>query len=313
MHVLGIDAGGTKTVCLLADAQGRVMSRAQGAGANLQSQGELEVEKTLHEVMEEAIGASAIVPRAICLGIAGVDRDEDAEVVHAVMRRIGYRARVVVTNDALIALTAGVGDGPGVAVIAGTGSIAYGRNARNEAARAGGWGYVLGDEGSGYWLGRHALRAVVRAADGRGGSTALTRHVLAHFGIERPQDLVREVYTRALRPSAIAKLAAAVQRAHEEGDGMATSILDRAARELVASTASVVKQLDMAHEAFPVVLAGGIFQVVPVLVSSLTLLLPQVAPHGTVRRLPEEPAYGAVLIALAEARGAASLPRYKAV
>jgi len=311
MHVLGIDAGGTKTVCLLADAQGTVMSRAQGAGANLQSQGELEVEKTLHEVMEEAIGTSAIVPQAICLGIAGVDREEDAEVVHAVMRRIGYRARVVVVNDALVALTAGVGDGPGVVVISGTGSIAYGRNARNEAARAGGWGYVLGDEGSGYWLGRHALRAVVRAADGRGDSTALTRHVLAHFGIERPQDLVREVYTRALRPSAIAKLAAAVQCAHEEGDGMATSILDQGASELVASAASVVKQLDMAHEAFPVVLAGGIFQVVPVLVSSLTRLLPQVAPRSTIRVLPKEPAHGAVLIALAEAQGGASLPRYK--
>ncbi|MPZ20955.1 MAG: ATPase [Luteitalea sp.] len=311
MHVLGIDAGGTKTVCLLADGRGTVMSRAQGAGANLQAQGELEVEKALHEVMEEAIGSSTIVPQAICLGIAGVDREEDAEVVQAVMRRIGYRARVVVTNDALIALVAGVGDGPGVAVISGTGSIAYGRNARNEAARAGGWGSVLGDEGSGYWLGRHALRAVVRAADGRGGSTALTRHVLAHFGIDEPRDLVREVYTRSLRPSAIATLAGAVQRAHEEGDDMATGILEHAAGELVASAASVVAQLDMAQEVFPFVLAGGIFQAVPVLVSSLTARLPELAPRSMVQVLKQEPAYGAVLMALAEARGGASLPRYK--
>jgi N-acetylglucosamine kinase-like BadF-type ATPase len=311
MHVLGIDAGGTKTVCLLADAQGQVMARAQKAGANLQAQGELEVEKTLHEVMEEAIGDSTIVPQAICLGIAGVDREEDAEVIHAIMRRIGYRARVVVANDALIALTASVGDGPGVAVISGTGSIAYGRNARNEAARAGGWGYVLGDEGSGYWLGRHALRAVVRAADGRGGSTALTRHVLAHFGIDNPQDLVREVYARSLRPSAIAKLAAAVQRAHQEGDDMATGILDQAAGELVASAASVVARLDMARDVFPFVLAGGIFQAVPVLASSLTARLPEVAPRSTVQVLTQEAAYGAVLIALAEAQGGASLPRYK--
>ncbi|MPY88167.1 MAG: ATPase [Luteitalea sp.] len=311
MHVLGIDAGGTKTVCLLADEQGTVLARAQGSGANLPSLGELEVEKTLHHLMEEAIGQTTIVPQAICIGIAGVDREEDAAIIRAIMRRIGYRARLVVTNDALIALTAGVGDAPGVVVMAGTGSIAYGRNARNEAARAGGWGYVLGDEGSGYWMGRHALRAVVRAADGRGGSTALTRHVLAHFGVDQPQDLVREVYHRALRPSAIAALAAAVQRAHDEGDVMATAILEQGAGELMACAASVVAQLGMAHDAFPFVLAGGVVHAVPVLVSSLTERLPTVAPGSSSHVLTQEPAHGAVSMALAEARGGARLPRYK--
>ena len=124
--------------------------------------------------MEEAIGDLDVRPAAICLGIAGVDRPDDARVVREIMKRIGYKAKVLVVNDALVALEAGAPDQPGVVVIAGTGSIAYGRNEQNQAARAGGWGYMLGDEGSGYWIGRAALRAVLREADRRGPATQLT-------------------------------------------------------------------------------------------------------------------------------------------
>lgn len=309
--VLGIDAGGTKTVCLLADATGRVLAESRGGGANLQAAGELEVEKVLHRVMEEALGRRPHVPAAICLGIAGVDREEDIAVVHAIMRRIGYKARIIVTNDALVALVAGAGDEPGVVIIAGTGSIAYGRNARGEAARAGGWGYVLGDEGSGYWIGRHALRAVVREADGRGRPTALTPKVLAHFGIARAQDLVHEVYYRHLPPPAIAALARHVEAARREGDPVAVEILERAADELVACARSVTDRLGMTAEAFPFLLAGGIFEAVPWLVTALQARLPQVAPRASVRRLDREPAYGAVLLARAAAEGRSRIPAYK--
>jgi N-acetylglucosamine kinase-like BadF-type ATPase len=124
MHVLGIDAGGTKTVCLLADGDGRVVAEARGGGANLQATGELEVEKVLHAVMEEAIGERDVQPAAICLGIAGVDREADSAAVRGIMRRIGFKARTLVVNDALIALVAGAGELPGVVIVAGTGSIA---------------------------------------------------------------------------------------------------------------------------------------------------------------------------------------------
>src|SRR5947199_2957230 len=108
MHVLGIDAGGTKTVCLLADEHGVAVSEARGPGANLHAAGELAVEKVLHAVMESAIGDRPMVPAAICLGIAGVDRHDEARTVRAIMQRIiGRRSRLVVVNDALIALVAG--------------------------------------------------------------------------------------------------------------------------------------------------------------------------------------------------------------
>lgn len=309
MAVLGIDAGGTRTVCLLADQRGTILAEARAGGANLQSSGELEVEKILHTVMDEATGDREL-PAAICLGMAGVDREEDAVVVRGIMRRIGYKARVVVVNDALIALVAGVGDAPGIVLVAGTGSIAYGRDARGRAGRAGGWGYVLGDEGSGYWMGRLALRAVVRAADGRGRATALTSLVLAHFGVSRAQDLVREIYHRTLRPHAIAALAAHIQQAVDLGDEVARGILDGGVTELVASAQSVAIQLDMREEAFPFVLAGGIMHAVPALAQDLTRRLGEVAPRSSTRMLEVEPATGAIHLALAEASGGAAIPAY---
>src|SRR5204862_1881072 len=131
----------------------------------------------------------SVTPSVICLGIAGVDRAGDQNVVREIMDRIGYKATILIVNDALIALQAGIGDAPGIVVVSGTGSIAYGRNAQGEAARAGGWGHVLGDEGSGYWIGRLALRAVVRHADGRGRATRLTPLLLGHFGLTGAAEL----------------------------------------------------------------------------------------------------------------------------
>jgi len=310
MHVLGIDAGGTKTMCLLADEQGRVISEARGGGANLKTAGELGVEKVLHTLMEEAIGERQIVPSVVCLGMAGADREADARTVRAIMRRIGYKARTLVVNDALIALVAGAGDGPGVAIVTGTGSIVYGRNAANRAARAGGWGHLLGDEGSGFWIGRKALVSVVRAADGRGPSTLLTPRVFAHLGIGSISDLVQLMYDRDVALPFVAALGQVVQAARDEGDEIASLILTKAADELTLAATSVVARLEMRPETFPFVLAGGIFSGVPWLLAELERRLPALAPRASVQRLHGNPAVGAVHLALAEARGGARIPSY---
>jgi N-acetylglucosamine kinase-like BadF-type ATPase len=311
MHVLGIDAGGTKTVCLLADDRGSIVAEGRGTGANLHAAGELAVEKALHEVMEAALGETGIAPAAICLGIAGVDRDDEARIVRAIMRRIGHGARTLVVNDALIALAAGAGDAPGIVIIAGTGSIVYGRNARGEAARAGGWGHMIGDEGSGYWIGREALAAVMRAADGRGPATQLTADILAEFEVSDVSRLPRLVYDRAHPRMAVAALGPLVQRVSEQGDAVATRILERAVDELVLAAGSVASRLEMRGDAFAFFLAGGIVRVVPWLAEALPRRLAEVAPRCQVEILDKEPAFGAVWLALAEARGGATVPQYK--
>jgi N-acetylglucosamine kinase len=310
MHVLGIDAGGTKTVCLLADEQGTVLAEARAGGANLQAAGELEVEKVLHGLMDEALGDRDIRPEAICLGIAGVDRPEDADAVRGIMRRIGYKTRTLVVNDALIALVAGAGDQAGVVLVAGTGSIAYGRDGAGRAARSGGWGYLLGDEGGGFWIGRAALAAVVREFDGRGPATRLTPLVLEQMHLATPSDLIHAVYEGGLHRQAIAGIASVVQRAVDDRDAVAREILDRAAAELASAAASVITRLAMRGEVFPTVLSGGIFRGLPSLVPDVAARVREAAPRSRVELLEVEPATGAVTLALAAARGQVSLPSY---
>ncbi|HET6960714.1 MAG TPA: BadF/BadG/BcrA/BcrD ATPase family protein [Vicinamibacterales bacterium] len=311
MHVLGIDAGGTKTVCLLANSQGEIVSEGRGPGANLHTAGELAVEKVLHAAMEAAIGDRDIIPAAVCLGIAGVDRDDEEMAVRAIMRRIGYKSRVLVVNDALIGLVAGARDEPGIAINAGTGSIVYGRNAKFEAARAGGWGHMIGDEGSGYWIGRESLAAVMRAFDGRGPETSLTADILSYFNVNDESRLPRIVYDREQPRSSVAALGPIAQRAADQGDAVAVRILERAAEELVLAARSVATRLEMRGDEFSFYLAGGAFRVVPWLVDELKRRLVEVAPRAQVESLDQEPAVGAVWLALAETRGGARIPQYK--
>lgn len=311
MPVFGIDVGGTKTVCLLADDNERVIAEGREEGANLQRAGELVLEKVLQSVMNKTLEGTGVMPSAICLGIAGVDRASDEAVVRSIMSRIGYKARILIVNDALIALQAGIGNAAGIVIVSGTGSIAYGRNDQGEASRAGGWGYVLGDEGSGYWIGRLALRAVVRHADGRGRVTSLTPRLLAHFGVTRATELIRTIYHDDLGPRSIAAVAKYVQLARDDGDVVAAGILNRAADELITAATAVMARLELAEQEFTFVLAGGMFHAVPWLAAQMQLLLPALARHSIVMRLDREPALGAVRLALAELSGGARLPAYR--
>lgn len=310
MHVLGIDAGGTKTVAFLADADGRIIADGRAGGANLQTEGELQVEKVLHDVIEQVTRGHNITPAAVCLGMAGVDREADGRTIRDIMRRLGYRSHTLIVNDALIALVAGAGASPGLVVISGTGSIAFGVSHRGLAARAGGWGPTLGDEGSGYWIGRRALEAVTRDADGRGPRTELSQLVLDHFQLPRPQSLVAEIYHQPQGRRAIAALATLVDGARADGDLVATEIMVAAADELALAAASVISRLEMRGEQFPILLAGGLLKRSEWLAAEVGRRMAEVAPRSAVLPLTHEPALGAVRLALAEARGGVRLPPY---
>jgi N-acetylglucosamine kinase-like BadF-type ATPase len=310
LRVIGIDAGGTKTLGYLADEKKKILAEAHDAGANFHTSGPQAVEVVLRRVFKKLLAGQGLLPTAICVGMAGVDRESEADEVGTILRRIGCQAPIIVVNDGLVALCAGVGDQPGLVVISGTGSIAYGYNRQLHAARAGGWGHIIGDEGSGYWIGRQALSAVVRAADGRGPATRLTAEVLEHFKIDDVVALPQIVYDRDWPRKSVAALGPLVQRALESGDLLATTIVERAADELALSARSVASKLQLDHEMFPAVLAGGAFQVVPALVAAVTQRFVQSFDQCHVQHLEHEPALGAVHLALAMARGELHLPRY---
>jgi N-acetylglucosamine kinase-like BadF-type ATPase len=293
-YVIGIDAGGTKTVGLLADETGKVHSRSISGGANLLVKGELAVEKVLFDVIESLESPEPI--GALCLGIAGVGRGAGEQVIRDVLRRLGQRQPVRVVNDALVALVAGAPTGIGIVVVAGTGSIAYGVDPSGNDARAGGWGYLLGDEGSAFWLGHYAVRHAIRAADGRGIPTKLYPLICEKLGVSDPVKLVEWFYDQELSRGRVADLASLVETACADGDEAARTLMDQAAKHLASAARAVTNHLDFPGR-HPIILAGGAFKACPSLAPRIDALLDDLE-DVEVKLLDVEPAVGAVTLAL---------------
>jgi glucosamine kinase len=251
----GVDAGGSKTLAVVVDEQGRELGRYTAGGANHQAVG---LERAAAQVREALAGAAraagAELPAAAWVGMAGIDRPGDMELWLPVLRPLAGAIRL--TNDAELALAA-LDGAVGVAVIAGTGSIAWGRDARGQTARAGGWGHVIGDEGSGYDIGRMALQAAARAADGRGPETALQGLVLGHWELASPGEMIGRVYPDGDKAS-IARLAALVFAAARAGDRVASRIVARASGEVALAALAAGDRLDFADGRLPLALAGGL-------------------------------------------------------
>ncbi len=297
MYVIGIDAGATKTDCLLADETGAILHRSRGPGANLQIMGAAAVEAVFGELIDKVLAGRSAEVDALCAGIAGVDRPQDSETVRGILERIGRSRQNVITNDAEVALVAGAGERYGLVLLVGTGSTTYGIDRKGSVARAGGWGYLLGDEGSAYWIGIRALQAVVRAADGRTGATLLAPRVLERFGLGNVESLIKCVYRQDSREE-IAALARTVQETAILGDVVSQEILHEASREIVHAADAVIGKLEIAGESFHLVLSGGLWKTVPGLKNEVSRLVSKIAPRAQVEQLQVEPAVGAVTLAL---------------
>jgi glucosamine kinase len=251
----GIDAGGTKTLAVVVDAHGRELGRGCAAGANYQAVGLEPAREHLLAALEAALRAAGLScrPAAIWLGMAGIDRPADRALWLPQLAALTDAPRL--TNDAELALAALEG-AVGVAVIAGTGAIALGRDASGRSARASGWGHLIGDEGSGYDIGRACLRAVARAADGRGRRTTLVERLAAHWGLDAPEDLLGRVYPERDKAQ-IAALAPLVCAAARDGDAVARGMLAHAAMELALAAVTVSQALAL-PEALPLAMGGGL-------------------------------------------------------
>ena len=245
-HLIGVDGGGSKTLALVATLEGQIIGRALAGPSNYHAVG-LEaattaLESAIRAALEAAGEEHASAPTgALCLGLAGMGRPEDRATIEAWAVETFPESPVTVVTDAQLVLAAGTPEGWGIALISGTGSLAYGEDPAGHSARAGGWGTLLGDEGSGYAIGLAALRAVARAADGRGPQTALTSSVLAHWGLSQPQNLVQYVYQRDTGRAEIAALAPLVEAAGE--DACACAITRQAGQELALAIKAVAQQI----------------------------------------------------------------------
>lgn len=253
----GVDAGGTATKCLLLNTEGQIIAEQKGPPGNYQAGAEAAAEAiktTLQEAMAKA-GLDRIA--ALGIGIAGAGRRPDQAKMEESLGRLAGVDRYALTDDGEIAVLGAHGGQPGIVLIAGTGSIAYGLRRDGQKVRSGGWGALLGDEGSGYWIGLQAVRRVIRAAEGRAEQTALAQTVREELGITSLEALPALVCQNTLGRKEIAALVPAVLATARHGDPAATEIINAALEELVLLVQAVAKRMD-----FPVTkvaVTGGIF------------------------------------------------------
>lgn len=280
---LGVDGGGTKTECALADEAGVILARATGAGANLRRVSPAELRATLADCFEQlrrAASLPGLTVEVVCAGFAGAADAEARERARPVLAELLQPRFLYVVGDMEVALEAAVGAGSGVVLIAGTGSIAYGRDESGRTARAGGLGPEVGDAGSAYDIGRRALLAFEK-----GGAPRLGRLIEQ----AKLSNLPTVAELAALMPD--------VLRAAREGDPAARKLLEQVAAALAGLALEVLRELGLLASEVPLATSGGVFAASEEVFAQVRARILQAAPRATVEPLRVTPAEGAVRFA----------------
>jgi glucosamine kinase len=298
--IVGVDGGGSKTLAMVADERGGEIVTVDGGPSAVRPGGVEESATTIAATIRDAMaaaGMSHVVPKVICVGVAGVGREGERQALWQALASADVGEDVVVHTDATIALDDAFGDGPGILLIAGTGSIAYGRGPTGSTARCGGWGPVIGDEGSGAWIGRRALSIVTAAHDGREPPTSLTGALLTAAEVDQVDDLI--AWAAGATPASLAGLAPAVTAAAEGGDLRANALLSLAVEELGLHVRTLARRLFVDEQAAaPVALSGGLLSRGAPLRRRLEHRLKSLVPGAQIRADEIVPVRGAVRGAL---------------
>lgn len=259
--VVGVDGGGTKTQAVILDFNDQIIGEGMAGPSNPLRVGIANAAAAVREAIDKAC-EEAHVRRtdlvAAEIGLAGARRNELRARMREALISSGI-GEIIVVSDADIALYGATEGAPGLIVIAGTGSICCGINARGKRICAGGWGPVAGDEGGGAWIARRALRAIAHAADGRGPSTSLTSAAVAYFHVSDANDLSTAIYAPTITNERLAGFGKFVIEAAKAKDRIAREILAEAGTELGSAAAAVIRNLKLEREIFQVAYIGGVF------------------------------------------------------
>ena len=261
-HVIGVDAGGSRTRVVIADANGETLATSEREGAAVKPG---DVERSASIIAAAVRDALSTIdptlgePRALCAGVAGVGRENERRALSEALRSESLAEDVLVITDAEIALSDAFGDEAGIVLIAGTGSIAYGRDPSGALERVGGWGPTIGDEGGGLWIARRALSIVTAATDGREPTTSLVGAILTAAELDDVEALIP--WAAIATTSQIASLAPVVVASAEAGDLRANALLGLAAEELVLHVRTLARALFVDERAaVQVALGGGLLE-----------------------------------------------------
>jgi len=306
LYVIGLDGGGTKTTGILCSFDGAILAEAHGGPSNFQVIGVEQAAKTIIDVVQSCcrtIGCSPEEIGATAAGLTGAGRPHDQQrmadgiLEEARARQIGL-SNVSVESDARIALEGAFGGKPGIIVIAGTGSIVFGKDRRGTVHRAGGWGRLIGDEGSGYAIGREAFRAVARVIDGRGGRTKLLKLFQTKLELDTQEAIIEALYRKNFDMASAAPL---VIEAAADGDRTARHILGVAKDELLeVITAAFVRLSRSGRRAAPLPLAfvGSLLTNDNVYSRSLRAAIKRTLPQVSLQQAESSPVVGAALLAI---------------
>lgn len=303
--LLGVDGGGSKTTATIAvrvdESRREVLGRGQGGPCNPRSVGPAAAESNLRAAIDAARNAAAVpaarAVEAACFAVAGTGRPAEQQWLREVANAILPAARLAIVHDALPLLAAATDPAWGVALVSGTGSLAYGRSRDGRTARCGGWGGIFGDEGSGYWIAIEALRACARAADGRGVKTELWPLLQQRLGIDAADQLIAAVYDKPLDRPQIAALAPSVAEAASSGDLVAKEILLQAGSALGEMVATTAHALRFAPGEFTLAITGGVLLGTPLLRDSLQQDLDRRGSAPAATTPVDDPTAGALKIA----------------
>ncbi len=301
--VAGIDGGATRTRAVIAAADGTILGSGAGGPSNYDNVGTDVAAASIREAVHAARAQARLGNEPLAsmfLGMAGVVSATDRATIIRMVTDAQLAAPGVVTvdHDIRIAHAGGLGGGEGIVLIAGTGSSSYGRTRDGRHHRTG-WGFLLDDRGSGYFLGLQAMIATVMEADGRGGPTSLSGTVRSLFGISDIDDILRAVYHAGVPVAQIASLAPAVIVAGESGDAVAINILATGARELARMVETVARALGFTGRPFPVTMVGGLVDRPGFYRRLVVDALHDLLPGGTIVEPALPPVAGAVILALA--------------
>jgi glucosamine kinase len=299
-YFLGIDGGGTKTRCILGD-ENTVLGSGSAAGCNPVRVGEGCAQTSLEAAIHEACAQAGVSPRDVsrtCAGVAGAQRPQMAGIMRRLLSQI-VSGKIKVVGDMETAFEAAFADGPGVIVISGTGSIAYGRNAQGKTARAGGWGHAISDEGSGHWIALAALRAAMRARD-RGEESSLLKDLMDALGVKSVEELIERANANpapdfaSLFPVVLsAAMIPRLQAAADSGDAIAKEVLEHAGKEL-SKLAETVSHRLFKDGKFCVATHGGVLTSSEQVKNSFYRHLQAVFPETSYSSKVLDPAQGAL-------------------
>jgi len=310
LPLLAVDGGGTKCLAVFVDREENILGQGRSGSCNYQGIGieaaSREIAAAIRAAMEEVreaeqrfAGDGPWTVECAVFGLAGLDTEHDRTILNDMIQNILAELhiqvdRLLVENDGFAALLGATGGEAGILVVAGTGSIAFGINSTGQTARAGGWGHRVGDEGSGYWIGKQAITAILKSADGREQETVLMGKILNYLGLPNTDALVNWTYGPDYSIEKVGELSQLVSKAAEQGDKVAARILHMAAEELAQTAKAVINRLAFGEQRFAMVLQGGVLQNARFVREYVEQQVRMYAPSVQVDTARRDPIYGVI-------------------